>query len=59
MTSPIDVLIPVRFLMRRNEMKKKTGQTSQYKGAKIGKIMRDFDISFSDALSIHIQSKKK
>ena len=40
-------------------MKKKTGQTSQYKGVKIGRIMRNFDISFSEALSIHIQSKLK
>ena len=38
-------------------MKKKTGQPSQFKGVKIGKIMRDFDISFSEALSIHVQSK--
>ena len=39
-------------------MKKKTGQTSQYKGIKIGRIMKNLDISFSEALYVHIQDKK-
>ena len=39
-------------------IKKKTGLPSQYKGKKIRKIMKDFDISFTEALYIHIQTKK-
>jgi len=39
-------------------IKKKTGLPSQYKGKKIGKIMRDFDVNFTEALYIHIQDRR-
>ena len=38
-------------------MKKKTGRPSQYDGIKLGKIMKDFDVSCTKALHIHIQDK--
>ena len=39
-------------------MKKKKGRPSEYKGSKVGKLMRDFDMKFSDALALHFQDKR-
>lgn len=39
-------------------MKKKKGRPSEYKGSKTGKLMRDFDMKFSNALWIHIQDTR-
>jgi hypothetical protein len=42
--------------VEKEMIKLKTGNHSQHAG-KTGKVMKDFDVKFSDALWIHIQSK--